>query len=170
MKIFLLPVFLLAFLSSNKAQTELFGQYKYFTANNETLRYNYTLNLNCDKTFLIKDSTTNSSATGTWKVKDDQTLILQIDSITFKAKKSGGNRRIKYFIKDGQLHEEIMTKKQYKKQNKNLDRLLQSCLPGMWEEYELFEAKQKNRYLLKVDLFRCTKSTSANIGLYAIGA
>lgn len=88
-------------------------------------------------------------------------LILQIDSITFKAKKSAGNRRIKYFIKGEQLHEEIMTKKQYKKQNKKLDRQIQSCLPGMWEEYELFEAKQKNRYLLKVDSFNCTKSTSA---------
>jgi hypothetical protein len=82
---------------------------------------------------------------------------------SLKAKKSAGNKRIKYLIKDGQLHEEIMTGKQYKKQNKKLDRQIQSCLPGMWEEYEVFEAKQRNRYLLKVDSFNCIKSTSANI-------
>jgi hypothetical protein len=165
MKKFLLALFLLPLFSSLKAQTELFGKHKYSTINNEALLYSYILNLNCNESFLMEDSTTNFISTGTWKVKNNQLLVLSTDSVVFKAKKTAENRKVKHLIRDGKLYEEIMTRTQYKRQNKKIDRQIHSCTPGMFEEYEVFEAKQKNRYLLRVESFNCSKSTLTNTGI-----
>jgi hypothetical protein len=155
MKRNLLTLLLWCFYLTIDAQSSIQGQYKYFTDNIEKLPFNYTLSLNCDKTFIIQDSTTNSIGTGTWKIKKDTTLILSIHSTGLQNSKSSKKMRLTYFIQNGQLHEEVMTKKQYDKQNKKLDKQLQSCMPGMWEEYDTFKAKQQSRYLIKVNSLQC---------------
>jgi len=137
------------------AQSKIQGQYKYFTEINEKLSFNQTLSLNCNKTFVIEDSTTNSIGKGTWKVKKDTTLILSIDSIVFQNSKSSKKMRLKYLIRNGQLYEEVMTKRQYNKQNKKLDKQLQLCMPGIWEDYEKFKANQESRYLIKTNSLQC---------------
>jgi hypothetical protein len=155
MKRNLLTLLLLCFVLTVKAQSEVPGQYKYVTENNEKLPFNFTLSLNCNKTFVIEDSTTNSIGKGTWKVKKDTTLILSINYTIFRQSESSKKMRLTYFIRNGQLHEEIMTRKQYNKQNKKFDKEIQSCLPGMWEDYEQFKIKQENRYLKKTNSIEC---------------
>lgn len=150
-----LTLLLLCFVLTVKAQSEVPGQYKYVTGNNEKLLFSYTLNLNCNNTFVIEDSTTNSIGKGTWKVKKDTTLELSVDYTIFQQKESLKKIRLTYFIRNGQLHEEIMTRKQYNKQNKKLDKEIQSCLPGMREDYEQFKLKQENRYLKKTNSIAC---------------
>lgn len=88
-------------------------------------------------------------------MKKDTTLILSIDSTVFQNSKSSKKMRLTYFIRNGKLHEEVMTKKQYDKQNKKLDKKLQLCMPGMWEDYDKFKAKQEGRYLIKVNSLQC---------------
>jgi hypothetical protein len=155
MKRNLLTLLLLCFVLTVKAQSEVPGQYKYVTENNEKLPFNFTLSLNWNKTFVIEDSTTNSIGKGTWKVKKDTTLILSINYTIFRQSESSKKMRLTYFIRNGQLHEEIMTRKQYNKLNKKLDKEIQSCLPGMREDYEQFKIKQENRYLKKTNSIEC---------------
>jgi hypothetical protein len=143
------------FVLTNNAQSKIHGQYKYFTKNTEKLTFNYTLSLNCDKTFVIEDSTANFICRGTWNIKKDTTLTLSGNSTVLQSSKSSKRIRLKYFVRNGHLHEKVMTKKRYYKQNKRLDKQLQSCMPGMWEDYDKFKAKHESRYLIKTNSLQC---------------
>src|SRR5436189_4583531 len=90
----------LVFSASPKAQNKLFGEFKYHTENNEPLAFNYILGLNCDKTFKMFDSVTNSTVIGTWDIKNNNELILSIDSTKLKSEISIQKRKWKYVIKN----------------------------------------------------------------------
>ncbi|MEO6670221.1 MAG: hypothetical protein ABIN36_12140 [Ferruginibacter sp.] len=153
-----LAFILFIFCSSLKAQTELFGQYKFHSENGEV----GTLNLNCSKTFLMedkifvtRDSSFVSIVKGTWKVQKSKLLILIVDSIVSQPRPVGNLKRIEYLILNGRFYLKLPNKKQYEKQNKNLYKKYPEDLPGAWEDYETYKMKQNNRYFFIADVFNC---------------
>ena len=151
---------MLAFFSSIRAQSELGGEYNYYTANDEKLPFNYKLILNCDKTFymedtifLKKDSSMIGILKGSWIIKKDTILELSVDSIISHSKFTGNLQKMRYFIRNDQLHDEIITEKQYKRRNRKLDKKFQNCLG--WEPYEKFRKTQDNRYFVKINAYGC---------------
>ncbi len=150
-------IILLAPLLSLKAQTKLFGKFKYCTDNKEHLAFNYVLDLNCDKTFIMHDSATSSTVIGTWNLRNDKELILSIDTTKLKSEISTKQREWKYIVEATRLYEKPISKAQYNKQSKRLNNSLskETGESSHFEDYQTFKAKQENRYLLKIENFNC---------------
>jgi len=142
-----------------KAQMKLFGAYKYCTENSEKLAFNYVLDLNCNMTFKMFDSATNSTVIGTWNIKKEKELILSIDSTKLKSEISTKKRKWEYTIKNDRLYEKIMTEAQYRRESKNFNRAVakQTGENSTMEDYDKFKATQENRYLLKIRDFSCSQ-------------
>jgi hypothetical protein len=147
----------IVFLSS-QAQSEFFGKYKFYSENDEA----GSLNLNCNKTFLMedtmlitKDSSITSVVKGTWRIRKSKTLTLFVDSIISRVTATGNLKSVQYFIRDGRFYLKIPNEKQYITENKKLDKEISSCLPGLWEDYQVYKAKQEKRYFFKIDNFNC---------------
>jgi hypothetical protein len=154
----ILSIFIfLIFPCSPKAQTNFFGEFKYHTENSESLAFNYILDLNCDKTFRMTDSATNSKVLGFWFIKNSKELILSIDSTKLKSDISTKKRKWVYIIKNGRLYEKPLTEGQYQRQNRHLNRLMskQTGENSQFEDYETFKSKQEARYFLKIKTFSC---------------
>ena len=136
---------------------KLFGEYKYCTENSEKLAFNYMLDLNCNMTFTMFDSATNSTVIGTWHIKKEKELILSIDSTKLKSEISTKKRKWEYTIKNDRLYEKVMTEAQYRRESKGLNKAIakQTGENSTIEDYNKFKAKQANRYLLKIRDFRC---------------
>lgn len=145
------------FFISLKAQLKLPGRFKYITEQNDSLAFNYVLDLNCDKTFKMFDSASTSTVTGTWYLKKEQEVILSIDTTKLRSEVSNKKRKWKYLIKNDRLYEKLMTKAEYEKQTKRLNKSIskQTAENSLFEDYDTFKAKQENRYLIKIEGFSC---------------
>ncbi len=147
---------LLCFYLTANAQSEVSGIYKYVSEKNERLPYNFTLSLNCNNTFIIDDSTTNSIGKGTWKVKNDTTLELSISNIIVQKIEYSKKMTLTFFIRNNNLYEKIMTRNQYNKQMKKIDKKFHTCLgPVKTEDYEQYKIREENCYLIKSNYTEC---------------
>lgn len=157
MKGFIAVLALSFFFISLKAQLKLPGRFKYFTEKNDSLAFSYILDLNCDKTFKMFDSASNSTVTGTWYLEKDQEVIMSIDTTKLRSEVSNKKRKWKYLVKNDRLYEKLMTKAEYEKQTKRLNKSISKHTGenSLFEDYETFKAKQENRYLIKIETFSC---------------
>ena len=153
-----LSLILLVLFSSAKAQLHFSGRYKFYSDSGET----GSLTLNCGREFVLedtmivnKDSFLTSIVKGTWKIRKGQELTLFVDSIISNARAKGNLTEVQYNIRDGKFFLKIPNKRRYIRENKKLDKSIPNCLPGQWEDYEVYKAKQDKRYFVKILDFNC---------------
>ena len=154
---FLMIIFSIFFFST-EAQSDLFGKYKFHAENDET----GSLRLNCDNSFQLedtmvvnKDSSIVSIAKGIWKIRKRRIVELFVDSIISNATATGKLSKVEYNLLDGRLYLKLPSERQYRKDNKKIDKEVGICMPGMWEDYDAYKGKQNKRYFFKIDTFSC---------------
>ena len=105
----------LAFHKLTFSQDSIFGTYELKSSFPDYMLNGTILKLNCDYTYTCSDSI--AKQWGTWKVKENESLILSIDTLQANGKTERSKAKVYYIIINGQfrLDEREYSKKAFKK-------------------------------------------------------
>jgi hypothetical protein len=150
MKYLLIPFLLLILFTNVFSQVKFSGKYKLNADHNSILQ------LHCGNIFILDDSL--AIGYGKWYVKNNNQLILEVDSIAMNNRMDReirrSNKKIVYNIEDGRIFRNKISKKEYRKLKKEFQKI--HWYHGeTFGSFSTYKANQLKTYYQKTVQYSC---------------
>ena len=126
-------------------QDSLYGKYQELTTANDNWMISRILSLQCDMSFTIADSSV--ICYGRWKLKNENEISLNYDSVKVRGYTSSVNEKLEYLIENNRLRRKSIPKKEYKDLIKGFKKSS--------ETFEEFKLREGQKYFQQIEKIKC---------------